>query len=289
MSDITHKSKSNTSSFFPIVISISLVLLLLGIMGWVLINTKIISDYVKENISVSVFIKSSAKETDVIKFKKTLETTEYVKKTEYVDNEKAAKILKEDLGEDFISFLGYNPLNASVDVYLNSAYANPDSVQWIIKKISSNDIVKEVYYQKDLLVLVHENVNKISLLLSSFGFLLFIIAIVLINNSIRLDVFSKRLIIRTMQLVGATPWFISRPFVFKAILQGILGGLFSVIMLFSLLFYLKDEFPEIFFTWNPTLFILYSLGIISTGVMLVVSTSYFAVRKYIFINPDKLF
>lgn len=283
------KSKNSTYSFFSIIISISLVLLLLGIMGWILINSKIMSDYVKENISVSVFLKSTAKEADVIRFKKTLDASEFVKKTEYVDSEKAAQILKEDLGEDFISFLGYNPLRSSIDIYLNANYANTDSVTWIVKKVSSNELVKDVYYQKDLLVLVNDNVERISILLTSISALLFIIAIVLINNNIRLSVFSKRLLIRTMQLVGATPWFIARPFVMTAIIQGFLGGLVSVFGVFILVFYVQDHFPDIFFKWDPMFFVVFSVVLIFLGILTTVITSYIAVRKYIYINPDKLF
>lgn len=248
-----------------------------------------ISDHVKENISISVFLKSNAKEADVIRFKKNLDASTFVKRTEYVDSEKAAQVLKEDLGEDFISFLGYNPLKSSIDVYLNAAYANTDSVRWIVNQFSSNELVKDVYYQKDLLVIVNDNIEKISIVLSFISVLLLIIAIVLINNNIRLSVFAKRLLIRTMQLVGATPWFITKPFVIQAVIQGFLGGLLGVAGIFVLVYYIQGHFPDIFFSWDPMFFVAFSAVLIILSVLATVITSYLAVRKYIYINPDKLF
>ncbi len=283
------KSKSNSSSFISIIISISLVLFLLGIMGFVIIHAGKLSNYVKENIPVSLILKNSGREVDIIRLKKNLDASEFVKRTEYIDQEKASKMLKNDLGEDFVSELGYNPLYASIDIYLNAGYVNPDSIAWIEKKLSENEWVNEVYYQKDLMALVNDNVKKISGILFGFSLLLLVIAIVLINNSIRLSIFAKRFIIRTMQLVGATPSFISRPFVLMAFLQGLLAGLISVIGLFILLYYGKKELPEMIFQDDLTTILTLSLGLVTLGIAITACTTFIAVRKYIYINPDKLF
>ncbi len=173
------------SSYFSTVISISLVLFMLGILMIIILSANKISDYVKENITVSIIIKDEAKEVDVRQFQKLIEVSSYAKSVTFVDKDMAANQLKEELGEDFVSFLGYNPLLASIDINLKSEYANNDSINVIEKQLKNNDIVKEVFYQKDLINLVNEKKKKISLFILGFSLLLFTIAIALKNNTIR--------------------------------------------------------------------------------------------------------
>lgn len=277
------------SSYFTVIISISLVLFMLGLLGMIILQAKALSNYVKENIGFSVILKEDVKDVDVVKFQKSLDAADFVKSTEFIDKERAAKELTEDLGEDFIGFLGYNPLLASIEVRLHADYANPDSLQWIEAEMNKNPRVKEVFYQRDLVVLVNENIRRISVVILVFSALLLIIAIALINNSIRLGLYSKRFIIRTMQLVGATPAFIRRPFVFRGILNGLFGALVAIALLMGVIYYAQQRIPELFEIQDvqmvATLFgLVLLLGIIITWI----STS-LAVRRFIRMKTDKLY
>ena len=281
--------KRLNSSYFTAIISISLVLFMLGILGMILLQAKRVSNYVKENIGFSVILKDQVKEVDIVKFQKSLDAADYVKVTEYIDKETAARELTADLGEDFVDFLGYNPLLASIEVRLNADYANPDSLKWIELELMKNPRIKEVFYQRDLVSLVSENIKNISMVIIVFSVLLLIIAIALINNSIRLALYSKRFIIKTMQLVGATPGFIRRPFVLRGILNGIYGAMISISLLIGLLFYLQQKLPELFAIQDvemvASLFgLVFLLGIIITWI----STG-LAVRKYLRMTTDKLY
>ena len=233
------------SSYVSSVISISLVLFLLGLVGLLILNTRKLSDYVKENIGFAIILKENVKEVDVIRLQKILDATRYVKSTEYINKEKAAQELQQELGEDFIDFLGYNPLLASIEVKLYADYANPDSIQVIESDLQEYSQVKEVFYQKSLVHLINENVRRISMIILLFSLLLFLIAIVLINNTIRLSIYSNRFIIRTMQLVGATRSFIRKPFLFRSSIQGSIGAFIAIGGLLAFLYFLQNEFKEI--------------------------------------------
>ena len=201
------------SSSASVVISLSLVLFVVGLLGLVLINAQRLSDYVKENVGFTIMLKDGINEIETLKFQKILDASEFAKNTTFITKEEATKNLKADLGEDFVEFLGYSPLLASIDVKLNANYANTDSLQLITNELIENNNVFEVFYQEDLVDKLNSNVNKLSLFLLAFCILLFFIAFILINNTIRLSVYSKRFIIRTMRLVGATNNFIQKPFI----------------------------------------------------------------------------
>ncbi|MBD79700.1 MAG: cell division protein FtsX [Crocinitomicaceae bacterium] len=277
------------SSYFTVIISISLVLFMLGLLGMAILQAKRLSTYVKENIGFSVILKDDVKDVDVVKFQKSLDAARYVKTTEFIDKDRAAKELTEDLGEDFVDFLGYNPLLSSIEVRLNADYANPDSLSWIEAEMTKNPRVKEVFYQRDLVVLVNENIKRISLVILVFSVLLLIIAIALINNSIRLSLYSKRFVIKTMQLVGATPAFIRMPFVLRGIANGLYGALIAIALLMGVLYYARQKIPELFEIQDvqmvATLFgMVLLLGIIITWI----STS-LAVRRFLRMKTDKLY
>lgn len=276
-------------SYISSVISISLVLFSLGILGLLILNAHKLSVYVKESISFSVIINDQVKEVEIKKLQKELDASDYIKSTEYISKENAARELQEDLGEDFIDFLGYNPLLASVDVYLYADYANPDSIKDIEDNLLSYSIVKEVFYQKSLIHLINENVRKIGAFLLIFSGLLFLVAVTLINNTIRLSVYSKRFIIHTMQLVGATRAFIRRPFLAKGTLHGLLGGLFAIILLLGLLYIVQKEFMEIFSFRDVEIIAVLFTGIIITGIFLNWISTFFAVNKYLRMEEDELF
>lgn len=277
------------SSYISSVISISLVLFLLGILGLLILNAHKLSVYVKENISFSVIIKDHVKEIEIKKLQKELDASNYIKSTEYISKETAARELQEDLGEDFIDFLGYNPLLASIDVYLYADFANPDSISFIEEDLLSYTMVKEVYYQESLIHLINENVRKIGVILLVFSGLLFLVAITLINNTIRLSVYSKRFIIHTMQLVGATRAFIRRPFLAKSALHGILGGLCALILLTGLLSIIQKEFMGIISLRDADIIAILFTGIIVMGLILNWFSTYLAVNKYLRMEEDELY
>jgi len=277
------------SSYLTLVVSVSLVLFLLGILGLVLINAKGLSDYFRESLSFWVMLDDDAREADIRPLQKDLDAKTYVKSTEYVSKDEAAAKMKEELGEDFISFLGDNPLPPSIDVYLVSDYTSPDSVAKIEKYILEYPFVKEVYYQESLLYLINENVNKISVFLLVISLFLFLIALTIINNTIRLSIYSKRFIIRTMQLVGATRSFIRRPFLVQSAFHGFLAALISMILLMGLLYMIEKEFFMMFTFESTNLLILLGLAIIITGILINIVSTWFSVNRYLSISEDKLY
>ena len=230
------------SSYVTLVVSVSLVLFLLGILGLVLINARELTDYFRESLSFSVMLNDNAREPDVLMLRKDLDAKKYVKSTEYVSKDEAAAKMKQDLGEDFITFLGDNPLPASIDVYLVSEYTAPDSVAKIEKYILGYPFVQEVVVPESLLILINDNIKKISLFLLVISSFLFLIAVTIINNTIRLAIYSKRFIIRTMQLVGATRSFIRKPFLLQSIFHGFLAALVAILLLMGLLYLVEKEF-----------------------------------------------
>jgi cell division transport system permease protein len=277
------------SSYLTLVVSVSLVLFLLGILGLVLINAKELSDYFRESLSFSVMLSDETKEADIRMLQKDLDAKLYVKSTEYVSKDEAAVKMKEDLGEDFISFLGDNPLPPSIDVYLYAGYTSPDSVAKIEKYILSYPFVKEVYYQESLLFLINKNVQKISLFLLILASFLFLIAVTIINNTIRLSVYSKRFLIRTMQLVGATRAFIRKPFLVRSIYHGLIASLLAMMLLMGLIYLVEREFFILFSFESIKLLILLGVLIIVTGILINIISTFFSVNRYLSISEDKLY
>ena len=277
------------SSYITLIISISLVLFLLGILGLVIINASELNDYFRESLSFSVMLDDQVKEADIRMLQKDLDAKQYVKFTEYISKEEAAAKLQEDLGEDFLNFLGYNPLSPTIDVFLYSSYTHPDSVLKIEKYILEYPYVKEVFYQESILHLINDNVRKISLFILVMSSFLFFISVTIINNTIRLSVYSKRFIIRTMQLVGATRAFIRRPFVVRSIAQGIISALLAMIMLSGMLYLIEKEFIIMFAPRETNMLILLAAGLIITGVVVNMISTHLAVNRYLSITDDKLY
>ncbi len=277
------------SSYITTIVSISLVLFLLSLFGLLVLKTNKLSDYIKENLGFSIILKEESKEIDIILIQKHLDASVYVKSTEYISREQAAEELREDLGEDFIDFLGYNPLLSSINVSLHADYANPDSLINIENDILSLSQVKEVFYQKSLVHLVNDNVRKISIIILLFSTLLLFISIALINNTIRLSIYSKRFIINAMQLVGATYGFIRKPFLLTSLLHGILGGLVAFGLLTAVIFFANKEMPEIFSLKDFEFFGLLFGLIILFGIIISVFSTFFAVNKFLKMKSDQLF
>lgn len=262
---------------------------MLGLLGIVILNTRQLSDNVKENIGFQVILNENVKDVDVSRMQKTLDASEYVKSTEFINKEEAAARLQKDLGEDFITFLGFNPLLSSINVHLKAEYANADSLEWIEKEMLDTKLVREVVYQKSLVSMINENVKKISLVILGFSSLLMVIALALINNTIRLSIYSKRFIIKTMQLVGATQGFIRRPFVLNGIKHGVYGAIIAIAMLIGVLYFAQKQLPELAELQNENMLAtLFGLVIVLGIIISWISTS-LAVRKYLRLKSDELY
>ena len=277
------------SSYLTLVASVSLVLFLLGVLGLVLINARELSDYLRESLSFYIILDDETKEPDIRMLQKDLDAKPYVKSTEFVSKDAAAAKMKEDLGEDFIEFLGDNPLPPSIDVYLYAGFTSPDSVARIEKYVREYPFVKEVYYQESLLFLINENVRKISLFLLVISSFLFLIALTIINNTIRLSIYSRRFLIRTMQLVGATQGFIRRPFIIQSAIHGLLAALVAMSLLMGLLYLIEKEFFMMFSFESTYLLFLLALSIIITGILINIISTYFSVNRYLSISEDQLY
>jgi cell division transport system permease protein len=230
-----------------------------------------------------------AKEPDIRMLQKDLDAKAFVKSTEYVSKDAAAIKMKKDLGEDFVSFLGDNPLPPTIDVYLHAEFSNPDSVAKIEKYVREYPFVKEVFVQESLLFLINENVRKISLFLLVISTFLFLIALTIINNTIRLSIYSRRFLIRTMQLVGATRSFIRKPFLIQSAIHGLLAALLAMSLLMGMLYLIEKEFFMMFSFESTYLLLLLGTAIIITGVLINIISTFFSVNRYLSISEDKLY
>ena len=271
------------------IISISLVLFMLGLLGLIVLHANKLSDYVKENIGFSVIIREEVKEPAIIEFQKKLDLQPYVKSTQYISKEQAAADLTKDLGEDFVDFLGYNPLLASVDIHLKANYANNDSLIMLEQELIKNRVVKEVFYHKSMVDLVNSNIRKISIVLLFFTLILLLISIALISNTIRLSVYSKRFIIKSMLLVGATQAFIRKPFLLKSLLHGLISALIAILLLAVVLYFSRSALPELVDLQDIDMF-LFLFGIVTVlGLIITGISTLFAIRRYLRISNDKLY
>jgi len=272
-----------------IVISMSLVLFVLGVLGFLLINANRLSNHVKQNIGFSVMIKEGVKDVDIMQLQKLIDSKAYSLESDWVTKEDAAKGLQEQLGEDFIAFLGYNPLLESIDIKLKASYANPDSLLILQQQLTKNDLIHEVFYQKDLVEKINENIRKMSIFLLSFCILLFILSFTLINNTIRLTVYSKRFLIRTMKLVGANNKFIKGPFLSESIYNGVYSSLVAICMLLAVFQLLQSDMPDFLNIQDFK-----SMGIIFAcifvaGILFTWLSTFFALRKYLRIKESELY
>ena len=272
-----------------IVISMSLVLFVLGVLGFLLINANRLSNHVKQNIGFSVMIKEGVKDVDIMQLQKLIDSKAYSLESDWVTKEDAAKGLQEQLGEDFIAFLGYNPLLESIDIKLKASYANPDSLLILQQQLTKNDLIHEVFYQKDLVEKINENIRKMSIFLLSFCILLFILSFTLINNTIRLTVYSKRFLIRTMKLVGATNKFIKGPFLSDSIYNGVYSSLVAICMLLAVFQLLQSDMPDFLNIQDFK-----SMGIIFAcifvaGILFTWLSTFFALKKYLRIKESEIY
>lgn len=271
------------------IISITLVLFLLGTLGFLILSSKRLANYFKEQVSMTIFLKDDAKEADIEQLQKTLSITEYVKSLKFIPKEVAAETFSEEIGEDFVTFIGDNPLQNSIDLSLKAEFAEPEKMKELEKELSQNSFVSEVVYDKSLITLIHENVNRIGIILLIFSSLFTFIAILLINSSIRLSIYSKRFIIKTMQLVGATRGFIRRPFILTNIRLGILSAILAILLLYGCLTYIGSisaEF-EIFSSTNDMIIVFSIIFII--GILISWISTFFAAQRFLNLNTNDLY
>ena len=283
-----NKSRIRTS-YASVVVSISLVLFLLGIIGILILNAKKLTDNVRENFAFTIFLEDSAKKVDVKKLQKTLELSEYVKSTEYISKDEAAETLKGELGEDFVNFLGYNPLKNSIDIHLKAEFVHPDHMEMIEKSLNDKPFVTEVIYDKFLIEQMSQNIEEISLWLLVIVIMFMVVSFALINSSIRLAVYSKRFIIKTMQLVGATKGFIRRPFIFQNLKLGFLSSLLALALLSALLYYLQQNFPILSDIQDLKFYAMLYAGVIVLGLLISWISTFFAMNKYLGLKTEELY
>lgn len=276
-------------SYLVATVSITLVLFLVGMMALLVLNAGRLSDYVRENVGFTLILDEDVREVEVLRLQKILSATEFVKTTRFVDKEEAAKELAKDLGEDFVGFLGFNPLFSSVDVKLHAAWMQADSLTILERKFLEYPQVKEVYYQRDLVKVINENVQRLSILLLIFSGLLLFIFIALINNTIRISIYSQRFIINTMKLVGATRSFIRRPFVMKSVSYGLAAGLIANVCIFLLIASYRNDLGKLI-SWEQSDSIAIAFAVVLLfGVLISWLSTYLAVNKSLRLRFEDLF
>lgn len=277
------------SSYFSVVLSVFLVLFLLGILGFFIINSKRLADDFKEKIAMTVFFKNEANDTILKSFGNELKSAPFSKSFVYVTKEEAAKQHTDIIGEDFMKFLGENPLQNSFDIHLKADYVIKDSIVKVESRLRTNPMISDIVYDKQLVNLVNDNINKVSMwILIISGFLTFI-AVLLINSSLRLSIHSNRFIIKTMQMVGATKSFIRKPFVMRSVKLGMIGAGLAIVALIGVLVYLQVNFPNLGILDNKLLVAAVLLLVFGIGVLITWVSTYFATQRFLNLRTDDLY
>lgn len=277
------------STYLSVVVIISLVLFLTGILGILLLNSKKVADHFKEQIAMTVYIKDTAKEIELKQLQKTLNFNSATKKVNFVSKEEASSLHANEIGEDFIEFLGYNPLMNSIDVYFKASFLNPAMVSKLSNDLERYGYVSEVVYDQPLLELLDHNIKKITYGMILAGGLFILVAVLLINSSIRLSIYSKRLIIKTMQLVGATKSFIRRPFIKTHLLMGFIGGIIALGGLGIVIFEMEQRFPELKILENPFEPALIFAVVLALGLGITLISTFFATQRYLNLKSDAVY
>lgn len=277
------------SSYFSVVISIALVLFLLGLLGLLILNTKKVADYFKETISVGVYFKDNAKEVEMKQLEKSLSLADYTKSINFLSKEDAAETFSADLGENFVEYLGENPLQNSIDLHLNADFVSAVTVEEIAAEITAKSFVDEVTYDKPLISLLNDNIKKISLWVLVISAIFTLIAVLLINSSIRLSVYAKRFTIKTMQMVGATKRFIRRPFVWKSVKLGMLGSIVALLGMGAVLYYSNKTFPELELLGDPIWLVVLFSSVFLIGVLITWISTFLATQRFLNLKTDELY
>ena len=277
------------SSYFSVIISIALVLFLLGCLGLLVLNAKTISDNFKEQVVVTIYLNDSAKEVDVKQLENSLAMADYTKSSVYVSKEEAAELMKAEYGEDFLDNVGQNPLQNSIDVHLKADYVTSETLSKITEDLSKKDFIQEVRYDNDLVELMNNNVKKISFWVLIISAIFTVIAVLLINSSIRLAVYSKRFIIKTMQMVGATKSFIRKPFIFKSVQLGVIGAIVALIGMSIVLYYINQTFPELELLRKPAIITSLFVCVFGLGIFITWASTFIATQRFLNLKTDHLY
>src|ERR1700744_3130616 len=279
--EVSESAKKTKSIYISTVFGIAMVLLMVGLLGLILVHANKLSRYVKENIVVNVYVDEGAHEADVFQLQKQLDANPMVRQTQYVSKELAARNLQKDLGEDFVKFLGYNPLSQSLDVYLKADYANNADIDKFKTQLLKNPLVKEVKYQQSLVDMMNQNLTSITLIILAFTAIFVVVSVALINNTIRLAIYSQRFLIKSMQLVGATKGFIRKPFLLYGIWHGLLGGLIAIMILIGTLYFADKQVPDLIILQNYTEFGIVFIIVVGLGIFISGFSTFLAVNKFL--------
>ncbi|MFM9028421.1 MAG: cell division protein FtsX [Bacteroidota bacterium] len=283
-------SNRERASFLPATISISLVLFMVGLLGVLFIDARKFSDYVKEHVEITVYLKKGVSDAEVNALQGLISKAIFTRDVRYISREQALDSLKKELGEDAFVMLESNPLPACLDIALRADYASPDSLERIRASLMANtEIVDEVVDQRSQVDRLEKNFNTVAIALTIFCLLLLLIAVTLINNTVRLSMFSSRFLIKSMQLVGATKGFIRKPFIARSTFFGFLAGCVAVFMLFGVMYMVSRKFPELGQFSNPNEIALLFAGVIMIGVLITSTSTFFAVNKYLRTRAEQLY
>ena len=277
------------SSYFSVVLSIFLVLFLLGALGLFVINSKKITNDFKENIPMTVFFNNDANDTMISAFDTELKNAKFIKDYAFVHKDSAAKNNVDIVGEDFMEFLGFNPLQNSFDIHLKGDYVIADSIKKIERNIRKNEMVSEIIYDKELVDMVNNNVTKISFWILIISAILTVVAMLLINSSLRLSVYSHRFTIKTMQMVGATKSFIRKPFIWRSIKLGLIGSGLAIIALLALVFYVDGLFPSLGIAKDYLSIGIVIFGVLVVGIIITSISTFFATQRFLNLKTDDLY
>ena len=285
----TYQKRRLLTGYFSVIISISFVLFFVGVFGLFLLNTKNIASHFKEQIVMTIYLEDNAKDIEINQLQKKIQINSATKKVRFTPKKEAAELYARDIGEDFIEFLGYNPLMNSIDVYFNAAFVNKLSLTKIKRKFETTDFVNEVVYDQPLVTLLDENIRKITYVLLITTSLFILIALLLINSSIRLSIYSKRFIIKTMQLVGATKSFIRRPFIWIHLRLGILSSFIALSGLTILFFEINKRFPELNMMQQPLELSVVFGSVLLLGIGITGISTFFATQRYLNLKTDAIY
>ena len=277
------------NAYLSSIISISLVLLLVGMASMLLVNAKSVSDYFKENMQVSVMMKQSVSDDAALSYKADLDKKRFIKSSVFVSKEQGRREMEDMLGEDFLEIFETSPIPVSIDVTLNAEYVSADSLEVVRAEIGKSPLVDEVTYQRSLVDALNANLSRISMVLAVFISLLLFISFVLINNTVRLNVFARRFTIHTMKLVGATKSFIRAPFLVQSAFQGVFAAMIAIIVLVVMLFFVKSGFEQLFEVFRLELLLLVAGIVMLSGLVICVTSTYFVVGKLVSLKKDELY
>ncbi len=277
------------SAYLSSLVSISLVLLLVGVAALLLINSKNVSDYFKKNMKMSVMYKPEVTEQQALEHRSVLDSMTFVATSEFISRSRGEQEMKAMLGEDFLSVFESSPVPVSTEITLRPEYVSADSLELVTGIIGKSPLVEEVVFQKTLIDALNTNLRKISAILLIAIVLLLFVSSVLIGNTIRLNVYDKRFTVHTMKLVGATKGFIRKPFLVKSAFMGLFAAIIAIIMLVALLFLLKKELPQLFELFTPQMLVVVMGIVISSGIIICVASTYFLVGKLVSLDKSDLY